>query len=61
MKSNGSVLIYNLTGSLVKQTEIAAGTSQVSVNVNDLPSGMYFYTLTTNGRTISSKKFVISR
>lgn len=61
MKSRGLVAIYNLTGSLVRKAEIAAGTDHVSINVSDLPGGLYFYALSANGRTISSKKFIISR
>jgi len=57
---NGSamVVIYNMLGQEMMRDELN-GNGKVRMNVSDLSSGVYFYSLVVNGRTEKSSKLVI--
>lgn len=57
-KSNVTLSIYNAYGELVKtilNESKPAGEFQLLFDAEQLPSGIYFYTLTTNEGTITKK------
>lgn len=58
---NGSaaIVIYNMMGQQVMRNEISGQNGTLSMNVSDLGSGVYFYSLVVNGRTEKSSKLVI--
>lgn len=56
-KANTTIEVYNLLGSKVRS--VAARSTKVEVNVADLKSGIYLYTITENGRAIETKKIVV--
>lgn len=56
---NAMVVIYNMMGQEVMRNEIAGQNGTLSMNVSDLSSGVYFYSLVINGRTEKSSKIVV--
>ena len=59
--SNIEIVIVDILGKQVasiKQNQQAAGKHKVEFNLNTLPSGVYYYTLTTNDAKITKKLIV---
>ena len=60
--SNVRLEVYNSIGAKIAvlvDGEKAAGFHTVTFQANSYASGMYFYTLSANGRTISTKKMIL--
>ncbi len=57
--NNASVNIVNLLGSVVKHADLTAGSDKVSIDVSDLPQGVYFYSVVANGNIYQTKKLII--
>ncbi len=57
--SNASVNIVNLLGSVVKHADLTSGSDKVSIDVSDLPQGVYFYSIVANGNIYQTKKLII--
>jgi hypothetical protein len=58
--SNGKITIRNMIGRTLKSIAIKGGTSGKHViSTTDLPSGVYFYSIMGNGKTLSTKKLVV--
>lgn len=55
----GSVIIRDIVGTIVKQSDLASTSGKVSVNTADLPDGIYFYSLVVNGTSVTTKKLVV--
>lgn len=54
--------ISNLQGKTIKQFNLAGKTDQqVEIPAGDLPSGTYLYSLIIDGKTVDTKKMVLSR
>ena len=54
--------IYNAAGKLVKQLineYKSPGTTEIKFESNDLPSGVYYYSLTTNNGLTQSRKMIL--
>jgi len=54
--------VFNTTGQLVGRVNegtMEKGTHSVQVNASDLPSGIYHYSITINGKTSNTKKMTI--
>lgn len=63
LPQNGAiqVIVHNNNGQLVDQFDLgqkAAGKQEMAYNVNHLPSGLYFYTLVIDGKTIAFGKLM---
>ncbi|MDL2227898.1 T9SS type A sorting domain-containing protein [Odoribacter sp. OttesenSCG-928-L07] len=56
---NATLSIVSCTGSKLKETQLMQNQNMISINVSDLPSGIYFYTINNKGRIIATNKFVI--
>jgi alpha-tubulin suppressor-like RCC1 family protein len=60
--ANASIKLYNISHVLLKQYTVEnTGESQVTINLQDLPAGMYFYTLESGGVVMDEKKLVLIR
>ena len=63
-ESNVSLKIYDVLGKLVHtffNSELkSAGNYEVSFNANELPSGVYFYTL-TSGDFVQTRKMILAK
>ena len=57
--ANGSLIIRNLLGIIVKETLLNANSGKVSVFTGDLPDGVYFYSLNVDGKTGITKKLIV--
>jgi hypothetical protein len=61
-KSDVKLAIYDITGKTISipvDGNQNTGTYQVKFSGNNLPSGIYFYTLFVNGNIIDSKKMIL--
>lgn len=53
--------LFNMLGTEVKDLALSENTrSSVKLNVSDLSSGVYFYSLLINGKSVSSGKLMVS-
>jgi hypothetical protein len=57
--NEGSVVIRNLTGTIVKKSELTSSENKLSVFTGDLPEGIYFYSLDINGKSLITRKLII--
>ncbi len=58
-KTNARLVIYNLEGKALNSFALEAGDGQITINANDLSSGVYFYTLEDNGATLARQKMIV--
>ena len=54
-----NVKIINILGSVVKEQQINTGKGKVSMNISELNSGIYFYSLFVNGEVFKTKKLIV--
>jgi hypothetical protein len=53
--------IYSMLGAQVKEVELTEDQGTLILNVADLPSGMYFYTLVVDDKSIATKKMLVTK
>jgi hypothetical protein len=58
---NASMVIYDMSGRMIKEVELANGTGQLNVYASDLSSGTYTYSIVADGNVIDSKKMVVNK
>jgi len=56
---NARIVINNLTGAKVKEITLNNNQGTASVDVTDLFSGVYFYTVITDGKAINTGKLIV--
>lgn len=58
---NSIISIFDITGKEVKSIDFNSPT--ISLNINDLDAGVYFYTVTnrTSGKTLQTNKFIVTK
>lgn len=59
ISTDARIQIYNNMGSLVLCAEINKGNAAKTIDVSQLRSGLYFYSITLSGEKISSGKLTI--
>jgi len=59
ISTDGRIQIYNNMGSLVLCAEINKGNAAKTIDVSQLQSGLYFYSIILSGEKISSGKLTI--
>jgi len=59
-QGQASIEVKNLLGQVQKITPITAGSKSTNLNVSDLPSGIYFVSLKSNGNIIDTKRLVVN-
>ncbi len=52
---------FNMLGAQVKEVDVNNAKNSVKVNVTDLKSGIYFYSLWVDGKSTSTGKLMVSR
>lgn len=57
--NSASVKVINLLGKVVKETRIEMGSNKVRLDVSDLSSGVYFYSVVINEEIYKTKKLVV--
>jgi len=55
----GIITISDLTGKMVRQTNVNSNTTTSTINVQDLNPGIYFYSFYVNNKNVSTRKFII--
>jgi hypothetical protein len=58
-ENNGKIRLYNQAGQLIKAMVVDNNFSELKINTADLPSGKYFYTIETSGKTIQTKQVLV--
>lgn len=56
-----NLVIYDMAGNVVKEKSVIEPSGKLKLNLEDLNSGVYFYTFYANGKAISTKRLVISK
>ncbi len=56
--SNADLIIYDITGKVVRKETLMAGQSDYTLSIADLKSGAYFYSLNNGKEIISMKKLI---
>ncbi len=58
---NAMINVHNLLGAKVKEMNIAGSHGKISVDVNDLKDGIYFYSVNLDNQIVETKRLIISR
>lgn len=63
INSNASaeIRIYDLTGKKVKAIQLNANDDHLKTDISALTNGVYFYTLYLNGKSVLTKRLIISK
>ena len=56
---NAQLVIYDASGRAVKRFALENGVGSVEYNTNELTSGIYFYTIESNGSNLARQKMVV--
>jgi hypothetical protein len=59
-QGQASLEVKNVLGQILRVTPIVAGSKSTNLNVADLPSGIYFVSLKSNGNIIDTKRLVVN-
>jgi len=57
----GQIEVFSMLGKVLKTVRLQERSGTVKLNVESLPEGMYLYKLTANGKSIQTRKFLITR
>lgn len=61
-EGKGSILIFDMNGKLLKTIPVKIpGKGSVTITANDLPAGMYYYTLVVNDNEVDTKKMILTQ
>lgn len=60
-QGKGSIVITDLTGKVVRSTNLPAGSTRHTFSLDGLNEGVYIYTLYEGNKAISTKKFIINK
>jgi len=53
--------LFNMLGAQVREVDVLNAKNSIKVNVNDLKSGVYFYSLWIDGKSTTTGKLMVSR
>ena len=59
--TNAEVAVYSMLGAKVKNVKLTEDQGTLKLDVATLPSGMYFYTLSVDGKGVSTKKMLVTK
>ena len=59
--ANGKVVITDMLGALVQEVALPAGSNKVEISTSKLNSGIYFYTIISDGKKSTTQKLMISK
>lgn len=61
-EGKGSILIFDMNGKLLKTIPVKIpGKGSVTITANDLPAGMYYYSLVVNDNEVDTKKMILTQ
>jgi len=61
VNANAEIQVFSLSGKLMKVVNIDGQTGQINLEVNDLASGTYSYSLVIDNQIVDTKKMVLSK
>lgn len=56
--NSGVITLFDLSGTIMKMYQVDRNSTELQINTTDLPSGLYYYNLTSNGVELATKKMV---
>jgi len=57
--SNATISIVNLLGNVVKRSNLNPASNKISIDVSNLPQGVYFYSIDVNGKVYKTQKLIV--
>lgn len=57
---DAKIILYNVLGSAVKEIKLTDKQSTLILSTSDLKSGVYFYSLIADGKSVASRKLVVA-
>ncbi|MCU0432045.1 MAG: T9SS type A sorting domain-containing protein [Bacteroidia bacterium] len=58
--ADAKLVVYNMLGAVVLESEITSAEGTIRMDVSTLPTGVYFCTLTNNGRQLATKRLAVT-
>jgi hypothetical protein len=58
--NNTRLIVYNLLGNAVKEIKLGEKQGALILTTSDLSQGIYYYSLLENGKTLATRKLVVS-
>ena len=59
---NGQLIVLNMVGKTVKRFNLRCGeNAKLNISSTDLANGVYFYSIVSNGTTLTTKKLVVRK
>lgn len=58
---SGEIRIINIEGKVLNQYAIKEGSSSIEINCTNYLPGIYLYSLITNGKTVDTKRMLITK
>jgi hypothetical protein len=59
LKEDAVLKIYNVAGELVMQKQLKKGLMKISMNLQDFMPGLFFYTVSSQGKDIATGKLIV--
>lgn len=56
---DAKVTIRNLLGKVIKEYDLSKGNHEIKIPTMQFDSGVYFYTLSINGKSLKAKKLIV--
>lgn len=57
--SRAKITVRNLLGRVVGEYDLSKQDSQIKINTSEFESGVYFYTLSVDGKSVKAKKLIV--
>jgi hypothetical protein len=54
------VILYDMQGKQIKKYSLSKGSSQITVNANELSAGMYLYSLIADNKEVDTKRMIVT-
>jgi hypothetical protein len=58
--SKGSVEMFNMLGSKVRSIPLTEKNGALKVDLSAIPSGLYFFNMVVDGKTLQTRKMMVS-
>jgi len=59
--ADGFLVVRNMVGTAVSTEQLINNAGKITINTSGLPAGLYFATLTVNGKLMQTRKMIVQR
>ncbi|MFY7788604.1 MAG: T9SS type A sorting domain-containing protein [Thermoflexibacteraceae bacterium] len=59
LQVHAKIAVRNVLGVIVGEYDLSAHGSRIEIDASQLPTGVYFYTLSVNSKNVATKKFLV--